>query len=56
MESVKVLKDGSIGGSEGQFDLGELGEDAEEPHRVLGHQHVPEDGLAALVGKHISFI
>ena len=54
-EGVEVLEEGSVGGSHGEFDLGQLRQDTEEAHLGLGHLERLEERLAALVCQHLSY-
>ena len=51
-EAIEVLKEGSIRGSHGELDLGELGEDTEESHLGLSHDHLAINLGAALACEH----
>ncbi len=43
-EVVEVGKEGSVGGSHGEFNLGKLRQDTEESHLGLSHHYCFEKG------------
>ena len=54
-EVVEVVEEGTVGGTQGQLYLGQLGEHTEESHLGLSHRHLSENSGRGLASEHFYY-